>query len=158
MLGAVLHVIATGFTIDTGQSKGRVCRLPVCPKISQLLVLEHAEGFAGIVFAHDVGRVEDVAQFFLGKAVEFGVVLIQLGAQGGAAVGVEGEGRAFVAQLSGPGGEVVGGVGQFQYARDDEIEVGFGITVWGQDGELLQVAIRQVCAAYFHTSAVVEHQ
>ncbi|MCY1375616.1 hypothetical protein D9M69_630430 [compost metagenome] len=130
----------------------------VFAELLQFLVLEHTEGFAGVAFAHDVGGVEDIAKFVAGEAVESGVVGVQFGAQGGAAVGVEGEGRAFVAQLSGPGGEVVGGVGQFQYARDDEIEVGFGITVWGQDGELLQVAIRQVCAAYFHTSAVFEHQ
>jgi len=108
----------------------------VFAELLQLLVLEHAEGFAGVVLAHDVGGVEDVAQFFLGEAVESGVVGVEFGAQDGAAVGVEGEGFAVVAQIPCPDGEVVGGVGQLQYARDDEGEVEWNVAIRGDDGEL----------------------
>jgi len=38
------------------------------------LFFEEAEGFAGEVVAVDVLGVEDVAEFLLGEAVEFGVV------------------------------------------------------------------------------------
>ena len=43
----------------------------------ELIFLEHAEGFAGVVGAHQIGGVEDVAQLITGQAVEMGVVGIQ---------------------------------------------------------------------------------
>ena len=46
--------------------------------------LEDAEGFAGEVFAVDVFGIEDVAEFFFGEAVEFGVVGVELGTENGA--------------------------------------------------------------------------
>ena len=89
--------------------------------LAQLLLLEHAEGFAGEIrsltargvalwverVAHffpgveevfqfargQVGGVEDVAQLLAGEAVQAGVVGVQFGAQVGAAFFVPGEGR-----------------------------------------------------------------
>ena len=89
------------------------------------------------------------------EAAEFGVVGVEFGAQGGAAVGVEGEGFAAVAQVLCPAGEVVGGVGQFQYARDNEGEVGFGVAVWGKIHDLLFDVILQMCATDFLSGSKV---
>ena len=80
--------------------------------LAQLTVFEYAKGFAGVVGTHYLGGVKDVAKFVTGEAVEAGVVGVKFGAQLGAALGVEGEWRAVVAEVLGPGGQVVGGVGQ----------------------------------------------
>ena len=109
----------------------------VFAKLAQLLVLEHAEGFAGVVIAQHGGGVEDVAQFVAGQAVEAGVIGVELGAQLGAALGGEGEWGAVVAQVARPAGQVVCGVGELEHARDDVGQVGFGAAVGGEDGELL---------------------
>ncbi len=62
--------------------------------LAGFVVLEDAEGFGGVVGAHDVGGVEDVAEFVAGQAVEAGVVRVEFGAQLRAALGVPGEGWA----------------------------------------------------------------
>ncbi len=77
----------------------------VFAEFALLVVLVHEESFRGVIFAHYVGGVEDVAQF------------VAFGAQ---AVGVEGEQRAVVAQIVRLGREVVRGVGAFEDARNDE--------------------------------------
>jgi hypothetical protein len=51
---------------------------------------EDAEGFTGEALAVDVLRVKDIAEFLLGKAVEYRVVGVKLGAKNGAAVFVIG--------------------------------------------------------------------
>ena len=77
----------------------------------------------------DVGGVEDVAQFVAGQAVELGVVGVEFGAQQGTALGIPREGRAVVAEVAGEGCEVVGGVGEFEDAGDDEVEICGGVVV-----------------------------
>ncbi len=72
--------------------------------------LEHAEGFAGVIGAHQVGGVEDIAQFVTAEAVEVGVGGVEFGSEQGAAFGIEAEGWAVVAEILGPGLEVVAGV------------------------------------------------
>ena len=104
-------------------------------KLAQLTVLEHAEGFTGVVGTHHVGRVEDVAQHVMIQAIEPGVVGIEFGAQRSSAAGVESEGRAVVAQVLRPAGQVMRGVGEFEHTRDDEGEVGFGVAVGGAGPE-----------------------
>ena len=46
-----------------------------------LTLLEHAEGLAGVVLAHDVFGIEDVAQPLRGEAIQISVVGVELGAQ-----------------------------------------------------------------------------
>src|SRR5579883_2541774 len=58
-----------------------------------LVLLQHAEGFAGKVGAIDAGWVEDVAEVALIEAVELRVVGVKFGAEDSAAVVVPFEGR-----------------------------------------------------------------
>jgi hypothetical protein len=41
--------------------------------LTGFVVLTNVEGFGGVVGAHHVGGVEDVAEFIASEAVEFGV-------------------------------------------------------------------------------------
>ncbi len=52
----------------------------VFAKITFIIVLEDAEGLRWVVRPHNLGRVEDIAQFVAGETVEAGVAGIQLGA------------------------------------------------------------------------------
>ena len=52
-----------------------------------------------IVLAHDVGRVEDVAEFAAGEAVGTGIPSIKLCAEASAAVFVPGKGWAVIAEV-----------------------------------------------------------
>ena len=45
----------------------------VFAELALFVGLEHAEGFAGVIGAHQVDGVEDVAQFVAAEAVEVGV-------------------------------------------------------------------------------------
>ena len=110
-------------------------------------LLEHPEGFGGIVLTLDIGGVEEVAQLVAGEAVKAGVPGIQLGAELAAAVGVPGERVAGIAQVLGPGAQLLGGVGEFEDAWNDEVEVGWSVGVWGQIRDLLFDVIAQVRAA-----------
>jgi len=49
-------------------------------------VFEDAGGLAGEVFAVDVFGIEDVAELFLGEAIELGVIGVKLGTENGAAL------------------------------------------------------------------------
>ncbi|MOA09158.1 hypothetical protein D3C78_1289680 [compost metagenome] len=86
------------------------------------------------------------------------VVGIQFALELVAAVGVPGEGLAVVAQVLGEGFEVVGGVGQFQYARDDIGQVGFAVGVRGQRGNLLLSEILEASPTYFLADDKVVNQ
>jgi hypothetical protein len=46
-----------------------------------VVVLQHPEGLGGEVLAHDLLRVEHVAQLVAGQAVKVGVVGVELGAE-----------------------------------------------------------------------------
>jgi len=61
----------------------------VLAKQADLIVLEHSEGFAGVVGAHQVGWVEDIAQFVYGEAVEVCVVGVEFGSEQRSAFGIE---------------------------------------------------------------------
>ena len=50
----------------------------------EVFVFQDAEGFGGVVGAHDVGGVEDVAEVIAGEAVEAGVVGVEFGSELGA--------------------------------------------------------------------------
>jgi hypothetical protein len=82
----------------------------VLPELTDLVVLEHPEGFAGVIGAQQVGGIQDVAQLIPVEAVEVGVVGVEFGSMQGAAFGIEGEGWAVVAEVLGPGFDVVAGV------------------------------------------------
>jgi hypothetical protein len=75
----------------------------VLAKLAYLIVLEHAEGFAGVIGTHQVGWVEDVAQFVSGEAVKVGVVGVEFGSEQCAAFGIKAEGWAVVVEVLGPG-------------------------------------------------------
>jgi hypothetical protein len=78
--------------------------------LTDLVGLEHPEGFTVVIGPHQVGGFEDVAQFVAAEAVEVGVVGVEVGSQQGAAFGIEGEGWAVIAEVLGPGFDVVAGV------------------------------------------------
>ena len=56
-------------------------------ELAEFVGLEHAEGFAGVIGAHHIGGIEDIAQSIAGEAVEVGVEGIEFGPQQGAAFG-----------------------------------------------------------------------
>ncbi len=123
---SLLGVLSCGYSIKCLQHQPLGT---ILTKGVQLLFPEHPEGFGRIVFAHDIRRIEDVAQFIAGESVEFGVVGIEFAFELVAALGIEGEWLALIAEVLGEGFEIVAGVGEFQDAGDDEIEVGLGILV-----------------------------
>lgn len=82
--------------------------------LGQFLALEAGEGDGGVALRHDVLRVEDVEQLVAFKAVEVGVVSIQLTLELVTTVRIPGERPALVAQILGERLEVVSGEGQFQ--------------------------------------------
>jgi hypothetical protein len=45
----------------------------VLAELADLAGLEHAEGFAGVIGAHQIGGIEDVAQLIAGEALEINV-------------------------------------------------------------------------------------
>jgi hypothetical protein len=109
--------VATGFSPTPKQPIPRLEHQPlgaVLAELADLVVLEHAEGFAGVIGAHYIGWIEDVAQLIATEAVELGVEGVEFGPQQGSAFGIEAEGWAVVAEIFGPGLEVVGGVGEFE--------------------------------------------
>jgi len=57
------------------------------------VVFEDSEGFAGEVWAIDIGGIEDIAQFVTGESVKFGVFGIEFGAEDCSSVFVPDEGR-----------------------------------------------------------------
>ena len=99
----------------------------VLTELAEFVGLEHAEGFAGVIGAHHIGGIKDVAQLIAIEAVEVGVVGIEFGPQQGAAFGIEAEGWAVVAEVFGPGLEVVCGVGELEDAGLDEVDGGLGV-------------------------------
>ena len=111
---------------------------------AEVVVFEAAEGFAGVVGAVGVGGVEDVAQFVAGEAIEAGVVRVEFRAEQCPAVGVEGEGRAFVAEVRCPAPQGMGGVGELQHTRDNEVEVSLAVGVRREDWKLFVDEIVQV--------------
>ena len=66
----------------------------VLAELALFVVLEHAERFAGVIGAHQVGWIEDVAQFVAAEAVEVGVGGVEFGSEQGSVFGIEGEGWA----------------------------------------------------------------
>ena len=116
---------------------------------AEFVGFEASEGFGGVVGAVGVGGVEDVAEVVAGEAVEAGVVCDEFGAEAGAAVGVEGEGLAVMAQIPGPAGQRVAGVGQLQHPRQNVVQVGGTVGFGGEDGELFFYVVFQMCTPYF---------
>ena len=108
----------------------------VFAELFDFVVLEDAEGFAGEVGAVDVGGVEDVAEFVAGEAVEVGVVGVEFGAEVGTALWVPDEGVAVIAHVLGEGLQVPGGVGEFEDAGGNEVDIGATVVVGWQDREL----------------------
>ena len=100
----------------------------VLAELADLVVLEHAEGFAGVIGTHHISWVEDVAQLIASEAVEVRIEGIEFGAQQGAAFWVEDEGRFIVAEGFGPRLEVVAGVSEFEDAGTNKID---SVTVVG---------------------------
>ncbi len=117
MVISLLGVLSCGYSIKCLQHQPLGT---ILTKGVQLLFPEHPEGFGRIVFAHDIRRIEDVAQFIAGESVEFGVVGIEFAFELVAALGIEGEWLALIAEVLGEGFEIVAGVGEFQDAGDDE--------------------------------------
>ena len=103
----------------------------VFAELTHFVFLQHTKGLGGIIVAHYVAGVEDVAEFVAGEAVEAGVPSVEFGAQYRAAVGVKGVGRTVIAEILRPGLQVVGSIGEFQHARDEVGEVGGGVAVGG---------------------------
>ena len=64
----------------------------------------------------------------------------------------------MVAQVVRPAGQVVRGVGEFEHARDDVGQVGFGVAVGGEDGELLEVIEAEVNPTNFLACYEIERQ
>ena len=64
----------------------------VLAELAEFVCFEHAERFAGVIGAHQVGWVEDGAQFVAAEAVEVGVIGVEFGSEQGAAFGIEAEG------------------------------------------------------------------
>ena len=110
------HWRARSYSAPSPTSKQPIPRLQhqplraVLPELTDLVVLEHPKGFAGVIGAHQVGGIQDVAQFFAGEAVEVGVVGVEFGSEQGAAFGIEAERWAVVAEILGPGFDVVADV------------------------------------------------
>ena len=67
---------------------------PVFAEIPDLVILEHTECLGGIVVALHVRRVENVAKFVPGEAIEHGIVCVQLGTEKSPPPLIPGEGRA----------------------------------------------------------------
>jgi hypothetical protein len=88
----------------------------VLTELGKLVGLEHAEGFAGIVGAHQVGWVKDGAQFVSVEAVE----VCSSGVELGSAFRIEVEGWTVVAEILGPRLEFVARVGEFEDTGVDE--------------------------------------
>ena len=108
----------------------------VFAEVAEFAAFEDGEGFGGVVGAFDVGGVEDVVEFLAGEVVFHGDGGIDFGAELGAALGIEGEGFACVAEVGCPGAHCMGCVGEFQDAGDEEVAVLLGEAVGRQDGEL----------------------
>jgi len=64
----------------------------VLAELAYLVVFEHAEGFAGVIGAHHIGGVENVAQLIAAEAEEMDIEGIEFGAQQRSAFGFENEG------------------------------------------------------------------
>src|SRR5690606_10243388 len=107
---------------------------PVLPELPLLLLLEDTERLARVVGAHDVRRVEDVAELVAGQAVEARVVGVQLRAQHRPPLGVPRERVTLVSQVLCPRPQVLRRVRQLEDAGDDEVEVGRAIGSWRKRG------------------------
>ena len=92
-------------------------------ELSDLFLLEDAEGFAGVVFAVNIGWVEDVAQLLLVETVEFRVPRVKLGAEYRPPLRVEHERLALISQRLRPAFQRVGGVGKLKDSRHNEINI-----------------------------------
>ncbi len=113
----------------------------VLAELAEFVVYEHAEGFAAVIGAHQVGGIEDVAQYISSETVEVGVVGVEFGSEQGAALGIEDEGWAVVAEILGPGLEVMAGVGEFEDAGVDEGDCGGVVGGWREKRKPLQMGM-----------------
>jgi hypothetical protein len=114
----------------------------VCVEHAMFDVFEHAEGFVGVIDAQQVVWVEDGAQFVSVEAVEVCVSGVAFASELGSAFGIEAEGWAVVAEILGPGLEIVAGVGEFEDAVVDEAG-GASFVRW-METESLQSASRDI--------------
>ena len=130
----------------------------VLAELADFIVLEHAEGFAGVVGAHKAGWVKDIAQFVSSEAVEVGIVGVEFGSELGSAFWFEDEGWTFVADILGPGLEIVAGVGELEDAELDEVDSGGVVGRWGQKRELLQIGIGEMGSTNLGSGTKVERQ
>jgi hypothetical protein len=51
----------------------------VLAELADFVVLEHPEGFTGVIGRQQIGGIEDVAQFVAAEAVEVGVIGVEFG-------------------------------------------------------------------------------
>ena len=105
-------------------------------ELSDLFLLEDAEGFAGVVFAVNIGWVEDVAQLLLVETVEFRVPRVKLGAEYRPPLRVEHERLALISQRLRPAFQRVGGVGKLKDSRHNEINIVLRVGRWGEGRNL----------------------
>ena len=99
-----------------------------------------AEGLV-VVVAEDGEGGEDVVHGVAGETVKEGEEGVELAFEVEAALVVPGEGLAAEAHVAGEGGDVAGGVGEFEDAGEDEVAQGGAVEVavvggGGEDGEL----------------------
>ncbi len=72
----------------------------VFAEAGDLVLLEHAEGFGGVVRALHVGGVKDVAQLVAGEAIGARIEGVEVGAELRAAVLVPSKRRAVIAEVA----------------------------------------------------------
>ena len=111
--------------------------------------LKDAEGFARIVRAHHLFRVEDIAEFIARQAVSQRKPCIEISADLGAAVFIPVEGRAIMAEVARKGCHRFAGISEFKHARENEGEVYGGVSRRRKDRELLHDEKGQMQSANF---------
>ena len=75
----------------------------VLAELADFVVLEHAEAFAGVIGAHHVGGIEDVAQLIAIEAVEVGIEGIEFGSSQNTALAIEEEKSISASAFQSPG-------------------------------------------------------
>lgn len=134
----------------------RLQHQPLCAvlaELADLVILEYAEGFAGVIGAHHISGIEDVAQLVESEAVGVGVVGIEFGPQQGAAFGIEEEGWAVVADVLGPGLQRKTGVRKLKYSWYYKIEIYRGRI---RNGDLLDNSLGNAWLAKTITQQIVK--
>jgi hypothetical protein len=107
--GAVLGKPVPGFK---DEAPGAVLTIGL-----DLVFLQYAEGLARVIRAHDLLRVEDVAQLIAREAVEIGEIGVEFGLEERAAVGVPMERWPIIAEIEREWPQIFCNIGQLKYTR-----------------------------------------